>query len=500
MHKDKTNITKIVIIILLIVTLLLVLLYILNNVKNNRLENSAIESESGIDISKHVDLTMYLIGTRPADMDLVLEKLNKLTERDLNVSLKIEWIGWGDFSKEYPILLSSGQPVDLVYASNWLNFYENAQRGAFLELNDLLEKYAPISRINMSEAKVKDVSVNDKIYAIPSDYTNYNTFGPIVRKDYMRKYNVTSFNNFEDYIDFCCKIGKNENIDPTGLCSSSIELDDLYLMSKGYYPLSGSGSLYWIDLNDQKHKVYFESDCPAMKYFLTNAKKWYESGCWNKDVLSSKDETMLESNKAVSRVHNYDAWLGESGKDNELELDYFNLTNPLYKVSANQDCMAIPNSSNNPERALMLLEKLKYDEEYYMLITYGIEGYNYVLKDDKIEFLNDTYGNEPGTWGFRNETFYKQNMAVKDEQFEYRKNYEKTAMENPMAGFYMNLSEIQKEYENLKYTTKLYFDPLVLGYVDYEEGMKMLNDNLKENGNDKVIEHLQKQVDEYYAK
>ncbi len=473
------------------------ILFAMKNIVKNNVEKT---TENGIDISKHVDLTMYLIGTRPSDMDKVLQKLNEKTEKDLNASLAVEWIGWGDFSKEYPILLSSGQPVDLVYASNWLNFYENAQRGAFMELNELIQKYAPISYSNMTEEEIEDVSYDGKIYAIPSDYTNYSAFGPIVRKDYLEKYGVESIDSFEDYIGLCCKIGKNDNIDPTGLCSSSIELDDLYLMNKGYYPLSGTGSMYWINLNDTNHTVYYESECPVMDYFLESAKGWYDDGCWNKDALSSKDETMLESNKAVSRVHNYDAWIGESGKDNDLDLEYFNLSNPLYKLSAAQDCMAIPNSSTNPERALMLLEKLKNDESYYMLITYGIEGYNYKLVDDKIHFLNDTYGNEPGTWGIRNALFYKQNMAVKDEKYEYRKKYVSEAKENPMPGFYLNLSEIQKEYEQINYVSKLYLDPLVLGYVDYDEGMKMLKENLSQSGNDKVKEHLQKQVDTYFGK
>ena len=98
-------------------------------------------------------------------------------------------------------------------------------------------------------------------------------------------------------------------------------------------------------MNDERKTVYFESECPSMEYFLQNAEKWYESGCWSSNVLASKDETLLENKKAVSRVHNYDAWLGESGKNNDLELVYYNLAAPIYEQPSNQDAMAIPVSS-----------------------------------------------------------------------------------------------------------------------------------------------------------
>lgn len=467
--------------------------------------NKAVEENeqyyNGIDISQHVDLVMYLIGTEPEDMDKVLEEFNRISEAELNTTLHIEWIGWGDFTNEYPILLSSGEQVDLVYAANWLDFYENAQRGAFLPLESMLSKYAPQSYKNMSQEVRRDVTVGEHIYAVPSNYTTYNAYGPMIRQDYLDKYEISEIKSFDAYMDFCMLIGKNENIDPTGLCSSGIELDDLYLFGEGYYPLTGStGSLYWVDLNDEKKTVYFESECPVMEKFLKNAEKWYKSGCWSSNVLASKDETMLETKRAVSRVHNYDAWLGESGKDNDLELKYFNIANPIYKKSANQDAMAIPVSSKNPERALMLLEKIKNDEKYYMILTYGIEGYNYELAENgKISFLNDTYGNEPGTWGFRDEKYYKNNAVLSDSALALRDELAEEAEENPMPGFYLDISEIEKEYGNIDYVSRLYFDTLVLGYVSYDEGMKELSENLVREGNDIIKENLQNQVNKYFG-
>src|SRR5665647_2126712 len=98
-----------------------------------------------VDTKKFVELKMYLIGTPAKDYDAVLAAFNEKAKKDLNCSLSVTWIGWGDFSTKYPLILASGEPIDLIYTSTWTNFYQNAQKGAFLALEDLAPKYAPAS-------------------------------------------------------------------------------------------------------------------------------------------------------------------------------------------------------------------------------------------------------------------------------------------------------------------------------------------------------------------
>lgn len=447
---------------------------------------------------EHADITLCFIGTAPDDMDMVLEKFNELAGRDLNCSVSIQWITWGDFSTRYSIVLSSGENIDLIYAANWLDFYENAQRGAFAPLDDLLETYAPKTMEVLTENARAQATVNGKLYAIPANYTNYNALGVIVRGDLMDKYGIEPIETFDDYLNFCDIIVKNEGMDPTGMCSMNNDMVTMYVMSKGYYPITGTtSSPYWIDLQDKDYNVYFQSECPGIEEYLSHAKEWHEKGYWADNVLASKDETLFDSGKAASRIHNYDAYLGAYGLNPDKNVRYYNLANPIVRQTVLQDAMAIPASSGNKERAMMLLEKLRNEKEYYMLLTYGIEGYHYKVDGQKMEFLNRNYGNEPGTWGFRDEKFKCWDSVLPDEAIGMRKEFEENAVDTPLVNFDLNLSGIEAEYNAVKEITALYYDPLKLGYIDYEEGMKSLNEQLEQAGNEKVKAEIQRQIKEY---
>lgn len=145
----------------------------------------------------------------------------------------------------------------------------------------------------------------------------------------------------------------------------------------------------------------------------------------------------------------------------------------------------------------MLLERLRNDEEYYMLLAYGIEGYHYQKEGRKIEFLNNDYGNEPGTWGFREEKYECWNNVLPEKAITMREEFEKNAVDTQLANFGLDLSEIQAEYTAIKEVMSVYYEPLKLGYIDYEEGMDFLEQQLKKAGNEEVKEEIQRQIKEF---
>ena len=60
----------------------------------------------GIDLSEHVDLTMYLLGDRSADFDEVYGEINKILEDKLNCSINVEFLSWGEHDTKYSLLFS----------------------------------------------------------------------------------------------------------------------------------------------------------------------------------------------------------------------------------------------------------------------------------------------------------------------------------------------------------------------------------------------------------
>ena len=82
-------------------------------------EASAGETGNGVDLSKKSHLIMWSPGTPSRDHNRIVEKLSALTERDLNASL--EWNRFQDTAK-LNLLLTSGEPIDLIYTANYQNY------------------------------------------------------------------------------------------------------------------------------------------------------------------------------------------------------------------------------------------------------------------------------------------------------------------------------------------------------------------------------------------
>ena len=70
---------------------------------------------------------------------------------------------------------------------------------------------------------------------------------------------------------------------------------------------------------------------------------------------------------------------------------------------------------------------------------------------------------------------------------------------SPARGFTMDDSEVKNEVAALVNVTQQYGDPLEVGMIeDVDEGLATLRSKLKSAGIDKVVDTMQKQVNEYY--
>jgi putative aldouronate transport system substrate-binding protein len=477
-----------------------------NTGSNNGNPNA--DSEAGqteMDISKKVDLKMYLIGSPARDYDMVLEEVNKKLIEDINATVAVEWIGWSDFNTQYPLILASGEPIDLIYASNWTNFYANARKGAYLAIEELAKIYAPKSLAQITPDFYKQTEVDGHLYAMPAQFYQYGDMGYIVRGDLMDKYGIESINNMDDFGKYLDAIVKNEpELNPTAENSSSGGLDAYHAHALGYYNVLQNLALpYYIDMDAGDHHIFnlYETD-GILDYFM-KMKEWGEKGYWSKSILSNKEDNMFRDGKAASRLHNQDGINGVYMQHPEWDPRFYPNAKYTYKTAAMQDGMAIPASSKNPERALMFLELLRTDESYYDLFTYGIRGVHYDVTEDNKLIALDIDGFAPEaycSWGFKSPEFYKEPVDNSPYMKEIRQELEKRAKENPYTLFVPDLDPVKNEIAAVGNVIQQYARPLSYGYIkNPEEGLNTLRSQLKAAGSDKVIAELQKQLDEFLA-
>jgi len=144
-----------------------------------------------IDTSEFVTITHLSLGNKPTNgqYEAVKAEWDKYLKEKLNCALEIEYVGWTDYLTKYNLLLATGENLDLINtASDWLEMWPNAQRGAFMVLNDLLPKYAPITWETVTESSWAEVTYKGDIIAIPEDmFSQWINHGYMYRGDWQEK-------------------------------------------------------------------------------------------------------------------------------------------------------------------------------------------------------------------------------------------------------------------------------------------------------------------------
>lgn len=475
-------------------------------------EASAASKPAGLDTSKKVELQFYMLGPAPKDLPVIEEEINKMALKDLNATVKFNFTTWTDWDQKYKLLLSSGQPIDLIFTADWTQYQAYAKKGAFLPLDELLPKAAPKLNSFVPKDMWDDVKIDGKIYTVPATYKEYVTTGFIWREDLREKFNLPkpdSLANFEAYLD-----GIKKNVpDMIPLAANSdvkANLSDNYknltIDPVGALPY-GMGISY---KNPSEVTSYWGS--PEHLKELKTMKKWQDNGYITKNVLNVKDSMtdLVINGKAAANIGDNpsrfnDQKLKIAAAHPDWKLEYY--AAPTIKGHAEpvhpiHNGFAIPKSSKNPERALAFYEKMVTDKAYNQLTEYGIEGKNYKVENGYYTMIGDSNSNgfpreAMQGWAWRNPEFMLFDKGY-DGVKKIFADLDKIALPDKFTGFAEDYTSYQAERAALEQVEKQYLYPLEAGLVaDVEAGLKTFMEKAKAAGLEKVQAEYKKQWLEY---
>jgi putative aldouronate transport system substrate-binding protein len=464
-----------------------------------------------------VKLKWYVVGDPHKDQKMVDEEVNKKLQKDLNCTMELNFTSWNEWTTKYNLLLSSGEPIDMIFASVWADFTKFARAGAFKDLNTLLPKYAPQTWSTVPKEDWQSVTLNGKIYAVPCTAPEYTPSGLFYREDLRKKYNlpeIKDLNSLEAYMD---GIKKNETTMIPFSGNPANEIGTIFFNSAKFESVQGSEqSLLQAKSYNTPRDIVAYPFTQEFNAFVKKTKSWADKGYWSKDSISSKATTIdgMKTGKGAM------AWMNPSGargnfvgfkKDHpDWEMGYFPLSDLKGYVVPNSPInngMAIPKSASNAERSLMVLEKFRNDIDYWRLTTWGIEGYHWQLSEDKQYKISPAAGQDPKvnpgfwttSWGWNVE---KNNLKQKDDWSGWdplNAKFKNASKTNIFAGIYLNYDNVKAENAAINDVNSKYRLPLQMGLVvDPEKGLKEYQDKLKAAGIDKFIEEVKKQANQYF--
>lgn len=348
------------------------------------------ETKPTIDISKEVTVTMYALGEFPAEFPDVLDEINKKLKADVNAQLKVNTLSWGDWNTKYPLVVASGEQFDLIYTADWCFFVDQAQKGGYMALDDLLPQYAPKLLEALPEDAIKQSMINGKMYMVPTLLVSVLDSGYFVRGDLREKYNIPEIKTLDDFGAYLEVVAKNEKgLIPYNAGTNDTGLLAAVLCFTNDWSYTGFRGGVFSKLQEPENVFawYFTDE---YKEFAKKMKTWADKGFWSRNVLSNKmtaKDAMISGKgaAAITNLTETNEAYRQIVKDHpEWKPEWFPIAPETVAQNASYrgDAMAVGANSQNPGRALMVLELLKHNEEYFDLIYYGIKGKHYDLNSE----------------------------------------------------------------------------------------------------------------------
>jgi len=479
---------------------------------------------NGIDVSKFVKISYVVLGDKPKNdqFDKVLAEVNKLMKEKINAELEWKWVEWADWQTKYNLLLASGEPVDLItIGTDWLDTWANAQRGAFMNLDELLPTYAPITWKEVTEDHWNESKYNGNIVLIPEDqYTQWVNHGFFYRGDWAKEAGLTEpIKNWEEIGQYLQYIKDNKpDVIPWDMASGAMTwggyvqsyTDNLELpISTGYMPVFTAKS------DAEKYTVAEPVFDDTFLNYAKLMKDWADRGFWREDALNNKNNNRDALKAGLSGLdqHHTQTFSGlrvdmdKAQPGSELQMFPFNRTRGtnLMELSITHGGTSVGSHSKNPERALMAYDLIRNDEQIYHLINYGIEGVQYEIKDGKRtrpegydetrdNFYSDFWGGRVDKFEIPSDTTWDQIGTLYDE-------YDKIKIAYPYGQFVFDKTPVESELTAISQVAGELGPAINFGKVtDPEQAVNEFREKLKLAGYDKVKAELQKQLDAYKEK
>ncbi|MGL5646323.1 MAG: ABC transporter substrate-binding protein [Clostridium sp.] len=443
---------------------------------------------------KPVTLKWYTVGRQPKDIDKVLEKANSYLEEKINVNLDMNFIDFGDYTQKMSVIINSGESYDLAFTCSWAgDYFGNAAKGAFLDVTSYLDDKGKDMKAAIDERFWNAAKVDNKIFAVP----NQKEIGAApmwaFTKEYVDKYKIPyqDIHSLEDLEPWLEKIKKNEpGVTP-------------FYITKGFSwevffdPIVAPVG-FALDDKDLKAVNMFEH--PEMKKNLETIRRFYQKGYINADSATAQDDKSIKRfvTKGDGQPYAEKIWSKTLGYDVvSSEITEAVATNG----SATGAMTAISKNSKNPEKAIEFLNLVNTDEYLRNLLNYGIEGEHYTKVSDKTIKIDEAKKKDYdmvyyGIGNMFNTYVLEGEPETKWEEF---KKFNDEAKLSPALGFRFNPENVTTEIAAINNVLEEFKATVYSGSVDPTEYLNKLNAKLKEQGIDKVVAEVQKQVDEWKA-
>lgn len=420
-----------------------------------------------------------------------------------------------NYKDKWDMKMATNEPLDIAWiGQEMFNYNNEVKKGSFMAVDYLLATYGQ-DLLTKIPQELWNLQVREgNTFAIPIEGALYRRSLGIVTKAFFMKASgqeeeirkaflsnpytdTTCYVALEHYLDY---VKEHEYIG-TGISYKTMK----DIANRGLEGIYGMDSPFVIKIFDEQLKVYNKYELGIYREFFETMHNWYENGYIRKDIIEVINSTSEDGKEDGSIL--YIDGLGEEGMNGDLiETEYESVSIPTddYRYIAYDSCrnaLVIPKSSENPQRAMQIISLLYSSEGQglYRLLVNGIENDHYLIHDENlIARRRDNeqrllYSLSPYTIG---NTY--QNYELSKDQYKHIVTYNNQSIESELIGFNLDTRMIVIELTKMDLVIGEYGDRLSQGSADdWAEMYEAFLAKMNIAGSDKIIEELQRQIDEF---
>ncbi len=456
-------------------------------------------------------VTMVLNGSQQPDEERIEAKVNEILEKELNARLDLVVLPWASATQQLQLMLAGDEKIDLFY-TNATSAVQYMHSGQIMDMAGLVDQYGTNLKNIFGEDVLKGNSVDGFLYGVPVQIERGSIPAIFMRKDLVEKYNIDT-SAIKEPKDL-------EKVFET-VQAGEPDMTMLFSINEGDTPLTrlfGGDALadsnYLGVLIDPENSSTVENFYASDWYKETTTMlyDWYKKGYISQDAGTSTENwrTVFKAGNMFSLFFAYHPGTPvefESSTGYEFEIVPFRDYPVKMAQSYNSVIFSIAQNSENPEKAMEVLDFIYGSPEVMNLINWGEEGVDYVLEDAENGVINypegvtvDTVGYSLNLgWELPNQ-FIAYKWSGSDPQlWEKMEEFNNSAKESNALGFYFDNSEYENQVAALANVVKQYAGSLNSGSADPEVYIPEFISALEDAGVNEVIAAKQEQFDKWLS-
>ena len=445
-----------------------------------------------------VELTWYMVGNgQPENYDAWKANLDAYLEEKIGVHLNVHVVGWGDWDGRRSTIVSTNEPYDIIF-TNLGTFSNDVKIGAFADITEIVQTASPELYELIDEDYWRAVSIDGKIYGVPTlkdvSVTQYFVWDKALAEKYDPNYE--SLNTLESLTDTLAAIKEGENVTPfilhrEGLSAVTMDYD---AMGTGLPPIG-------VNYNDETATVVSVFEQEDVMSMLTTLHEWYQAGIINADAATLAEAPQYRA-CFVAQGWPYAAvttWGPNMGVE-ATAVQWGNTYLSNDTVQGSVSCISA--SCAHPDKALQLLELVNTDSYVRDALFYGLEGENfeYVEAEDGTQRVHKLNNDWPMA-GYTQGSFF--NVTMLDDtdynQYDEVAALNDAAIISPLLGFVFDTSSLSNELSSCMEIWQRYKAELLTGTMDPATGVPEMMEELRAAGFDELVAEAQTQIDAFMA-